>query len=496
MSATAARVPFMATFTPPSPSRGRTVPAAGRRTSLVLLVVLAAAFMDLLDVTIVTVAAPDIAADLRASEAQLQWMLAAYILAMGSGLITGGRLGDSHGRRKVFLVSLACFAAASAACALAPDAGTLIAMRVLQGLAGGFMIPQVFGIIRSAFPPAAMAGALGVYGAVQGLASVAGPLLGGALVGADLGGLGWRTVFWINIPVAAVALLLGLRVLPESTAPDRTRLDVTGALLAAAAVVLILLPLVQGRDWGWPAWGWALLTAGVLLLAAFVAYERAVARGPGQPILDPSLLAVRPFAAGLLASLLFFGALASFFLILSIYLQAGTGRSAWQTGLVILPYAIGSMITSGVGVALAARAGRALIVTGALTLAASQGLLWLFVQDGDTPGYWALSAVMFLGGLGLGLGAPVLVNVVLAGVPSRHAGTAGGVLSTVNQLGGAVGVAVLGTVFFNALTPPAGENPGAVYGHALADVALWQAGAYLLAAVAMLALPRAAARQH
>ncbi|SHN44677.1 MFS transporter [Cryptosporangium aurantiacum] len=484
---------------PPAPS-DQSAPVAGRRASLALLVVLFASFMDLLDVTIVTVAAPDIATDLHATQAQLQWTLAAYTLALGSGLITGGRIGDDYGRRKVFLVSLACFAVASAACALAPSAEALIAVRVVQGLAGGFMVPQVFGIIRSSFEPAAMAKAFGAFGAVQGLAAVAGPLLGGALVDADLWGLGWRTIFWINVPVAAVALLLGARVLPESTAPVRARLDFTGAVLAAAAVVLVLLPLVQGRDWGWPWWGWALLAAGVVLLAVFVAYERRVTSRGGEPVLEPALLAVRPFTAGLAASVLFFGALAAFFLVLSIYLQAGTGRSAWDTGLVLLPYALGSMITSGAGVALAGKAGRALLVTGSLTLAASQGLLWLLVRDGGTPGYWSLAGVMFLGGLGLGLGAPILVNVVLAGVPGRHAGAAGGVLSTVNQIGGAVGVAVLGTVFFNALVPTDSSTAGdtaVVFGHALAQVLPWQVAAYLLAAAVMLALPKTAAvHQH
>ena len=466
----------------------------GRAASLALLVVLFASFMDLLDVTIVTVAAPHIAADLHASPAQLQWMLAAYTLALGSGLITGGRLGDDYGRRRVFLAALTAFAVASAACALAPTAGALIAVRALQGLAGGFMVPQVFGIIRSSFEPAAMAKAFGAYGAVQGLASVAGPLIGGALVDADLAGLGWRTIFWINIPVAVVALVLGWRVLPESRAAAHYRLDVIGALLASVGVLLVLLPLVQGRDWDWPTWGWALLTAGVLVLAGFLRFESALARRGGEPVLAPDLLKVRPFVAGLGASVLFFGGLASFFLVLSIYLQAGTGRSAWDTGLVILPYALGSMLTSGAGVALAARAGRALLVTGSLTLAASQGLLWWLVRDGATPGYWPLAAAMFLGGLGLGLAAPILVNVVLAGVPGRRAGAAGGVLSTVNQIGGAVGVAVLATVFFNATSSAGTATPPAeLFAHALAQAMPWQVATYLLAAVAMLALPKTAA---
>ncbi|WP_433466666.1 MFS transporter [Spirillospora sp. CA-128828] len=475
---------------PVAPPQAPPSTVTGGRASLALIVVLFAAFMDLLDVTIVTVAAPSIATDLDAGEAQLQWMLVAYTLALGSGLVTGGRVGDDHGRRKVFLVSLAGFAIASAACALAPSPGVLIAMRVVQGLAGGFMVPQVFGIIRSSFDPAGMAKAFGAYGAVQGLAAVAGPLLGGALVDADLWGLGWRTIFWVNVPVAVLALAVGMRVLPESTADRRARLDVPGAVLSALAIALILLPLVQGRDWGWPWWGWVLLASGLALVAVFAGHERGLASRGGNPVLDPELLRIKTFTAGLAASVLFFGALGSFFLVLSLYLQTGAGRSAWGTGLVILPYAIGSIVTSGVGVNLAAKAGRVLLITGSLILAASQAVIWALVRDGGQPGYWPLAAALFLGGLGLGLAAPILVNVVLAGVPGRHAGAAGGVLSTVNQIGNAVGIAALGTVFFSSLAPA--HSPATVFGNALATVMPWQVAAYLAAALLMLALPKTA----
>ncbi|HEY0690158.1 MAG TPA: MFS transporter [Kribbella sp.] len=466
----------------------------GNAAGVALLVVLFASFMDLLDATIVTVAAPAIATDLHASEAQLQWMLAGYVLALGSGLIIGGRIGDDYGRRRVLLASLAAFAVASAACALATGPAMLIGTRILQGLAAGLMVPQVFGIIRSSFNPAGMAKAFGAYGAVQGLAAVAGPLLGGFLVDANLFGLGWRSIFWVNVPIAAVALVLGSRVLPESTSRHRAALDVVGAVLSTLAVLLVLLPLVQGRDWGWPWWGFALMTAGVLMVAGFVVYERSVARRGGQPVLDPALLQVRSFTSGLLASVIFFGAIGAFFLTLSIYLQAGTGRTAWQTGLVILPYAIGSIITSGLGVALAAKAGRALLISGSLTLAASQALLWFIVRDGQNPGYWMLALALFIGGLGLGLAAPILVNVVLAGVLRKDAGAAGGVLSAVNQIGGAAGIAVLGTIFFAALDSPAdGSSRLSVFGNAFAAVIPVEITLYLLAAALMLLLPKAAA---
>lgn len=466
---------------------------SGRAAAASLVVILFASFMDLLDATIVTVAAPAIAEDLTASEAQLQWMLAGYVLALGSGLIVGGRIGDQYGRRRVFLLSLAAFAVASAACALAPTAALLIFARVVQGLAAGFMVPQVFGIIRSSFDAQGRAKAFGAFGAVQGLAAVAGPLLGGFVVDADLLNLGWRAIFWVNVPVACVALILGSRVLPESTERSVMTLDVRGALLSSGAVVLLLLPLIQGRDWGWPWWGFAMMAAGVLLIVGFLRLERTVAKGGGQPLLDPQLLRVRSFSAGLLASALFFGAIGAFFLTLSIYLQAGTGRSALDTGLVILPYALGSMVTSGLGVAFAAKAGRALLVTGSLTLALSQVLLLLVVGADPDPGYWGLAVPLLVGGLGLGLTAPILLNVILSGVPGRDAGSAGGVLSTVNQVGGAIGIAVIGTIFFSA----AGElesKPSAVpFAGAFASILPVEIGLYLAAALLMMFLPRVAA---
>lgn len=464
---------------------------SGKKTWTALVVVLCGSFMDLLDANIVTVATPAIATELHASEAQLQWILAGYILALGSGLIIGGRIGDDHGRRRVFLISLGAFALTSAACALAVNPPMLIGTRALQGLSSGLMVPQVLGIIRSSFPPAAMAKAFAAFGVVTSMAVVAGPLLGGFLVDADPAGLGWRSIFWVNVPIAAVVLTLGVRVLPESATGHRTTLDFPGAALAALATFLLLLPMVQGRDWGWPWWGFAIMTAGVLLLAMFVVRERTVIRRGEQPLLDPALLRIRRFSAGLVVSLFFFGAIGAFFLTLSLYLQAGTGRTAWETGLVILPYAVGSILTSGIGAALAAKMGRALLICGSLILAGSQCLLWLVVRDGQDPGYWALALGLFAGGLGLGLASPILVNIILTGLPEKDASSAGGVLSTVNQLGGAAGIAVIGTVFFSALdSSGAGASRPPAYGDAFATILPIEAALYVATAALMLLLPR------
>lgn len=467
------------------------------RTSAALLVVLFASFIDLVDATIVVVAAPAIEASIGAGDAELQWIVAAYALALGAGLITAGRLGDRYGRKRIFLLGLAAFAVTSALCATASTPEVLIGFRAAQGLAAGIMVPQVFGIIRGSFPPARQAAAFGAYGAVQGLAAIAGPLLGGLLVDADLLGLGWRSIFWVNVPLCLIALVVGLRVLPESHAGEGSRVDVLGALLAPLGVLLLLLPLIQAGSWGWAPSSVALLVAGVLVLVAFLLHERRLAARGGAPVFDPALLRVRAFSAGLIAATLFFSGIGSLFLMLSVYLQAGAGRTAVETGLAFLPYAIGSMITSGVGIAVAARAGRLLLVLGSLIIAGSYLMLAGAVSGGEDPGYWSLAAALFVGGLGLGLVVPILVSVVLAGVPGRDAGAAGGALSTVIQIGGAIGIATLATAFFSLAGSVGGTPPSlAEYGPALGSVLLASAAVYVLAAGAMMLLPRAARASH
>lgn len=477
-----------------APPRSSSTLIAGTGASVALLVVLFGSFMDLLDATIVTIAAPAIAQDLGASESQIQWTIAAYVLALGAGLITGGRLGDQYGRKRLFMIGLAGFMVTSALCALAAGPGILIIMRAAQGLAAGIMVPQVFGIIRASFAPRERTKAFGAYGAVQGLASVAGPLLGGLLVDADLFGLGWRTIFWINVPVSILALIIGAKVLPESRAASTARLDLLGAVLAASGILLLLLPVIQTETWGWTWVSYVLVAAGIVVLATFLTYEGRLAARGNEPVFDPALLRVRAFTGGLGASVLFFGGIGSFFLTLSVYLQNGTGRTALETGLVILPYALGSIITSGLGVALAAKAGRALLIAGSVSIAVSQLVLWAIIKDGSDPGFWLLALALFIGGLGLGLAAPILVSVVLAGVPGRNAGAAGGVLSTVNQIGGAIGIAVLGTVFFTTAAGSTNSSPDLIdYSNALSIVLLVSAGLYVVAALVMFALPKSAA---
>ena len=400
----------------------------------------------------------------------MQWLIAAYALALGAALITGGRIGDQYGRRRAFLLGLGTFVAASAACALAPSAPILITARVVQGLGAGLLVPQVFGIIRASLEPRHLGAAFGAYGGIQALAAIAGPLLGGLLVAANVWHLRWHAIFWVNVPIGLLTLVVGWRVLPESADRERARLDLLGAAVLALALLAILLPIVQGQSWGWPVFGWVPLGCGLLCLGGFLAYERRVDR----PVLNPMLLRNREFVSGLAASAAFFAGLAAFFLLLSVYLQNGLGHNALAAGLITVPYATGSMVASGMAIKLA-RYGRRLLITGSLVIAASHVLMYLAVTATAAPTWWQIGIPLLIGGLGLGLAAPQLVNVVLTGVPGREAGAAGGVLSTVNQIAGSAGVAALGAVFFAHTT----------IGGGFASTLPWQAGLYLVSALLM-----------
>jgi EmrB/QacA subfamily drug resistance transporter len=428
-----------------------------------LAVVLLAAFMDFIDVTIVVIAAPVIQADLGASYAAVQWLLAGYTLPFGLLLITGGRLGDLFGRKRLFLVGVLGFTLASAGCALAGSTGMLIAARVAQGVAAGLMVPQVLATIQVAFPRAERPRAYGLYGAVAGLAFSAAPIIGGLLVERDLFGLSWRTVFLINLPVGVAALAAGAVLLRESRAEWRTRLDLVGVAVVSLALLLVLYPLIQGNELGWPAWCFAMMAAALPVLAGFVWHERRLERRGLVPLIPMSLFRERSFVAGLADAFVVFSAVSSFFLVLSLTLQAGHGRSPLATGLLLTPWSIGLGVTAAVASRSAATVGRRLVSAGTLLLTAAMLLLLVAVRGGgDDLGAGRLLPGLLVGGLGLGLVAPVLVDIALSAVPPRDAGTASGVTNTVMQVGGAAGLALLGTLFVVLLQGQGGPSADAV----------------------------------
>jgi EmrB/QacA subfamily drug resistance transporter len=419
---------------------------------LALAVMLIAAYMDLLDSTIVNVALPSIRRDLGASDAALQWIAAGYTLAFALALITGGRLGDMYGRKRMFLFGLAGFVVASALSGAAVGPGMLIGGRIAQGATAAIMIPQLLTVIQIGFPEAERPKAFGLYGMVLALGGVSGPLLGGLLTQADLFGWGWRTIFLINIPVGLIALLGSAAYLTESKAHHRLRLDPLGMLLVAVALLGLVYPVIQGRELDWPVWTFVAMGVSIFILVAFWAHERRRSRVDGSALIDPRLFRERSVIAGLLVALIFFAS-TSYFFVLTLHLQVGLGFSALQTGVAFLPFAGGVILGSGAAGQVVPRLGRAVVGIGALVEAVSIAAMILAVtRHGATLSAWQLAPSLVGAGLGLALVSATLVTITLSGVSNNHAGSASGLVNTNLQLGSAVGVAAIGAIYFSLLS--------------------------------------------
>lgn len=415
-----------------------------------LVVVLVGTFMASLDVFIVNVSLPSIAEGLHASSSALEWVAAGYSLPYGVALITGARMGDRFGRRQLFLWGVAGFTVASAACGLAPTAGVLIATRVIQGLSAAMLTPQVLSILTTAFPdPRARLRAIDAYAATIGIAGVLGQLIGGALVRWDIDGLGWRTCFLINVPVGIAVLLAGRRVLP--TIPTHSvRMDPGGTALIGGSLVLLTLPLVEGRSQGWPAWTWVCLAAFPFVLFAFVAYERRQMVRGASPLIDLGLFRERAFNAGLVLQLLFWLGQGGFFFSLALYCQIGLGLSALRSGCLFLAIGAGYMASSSVARHVAARLGRqVLALGGGLALIGDLALL-IGVHHSHVGHVWPLVIPLFVFGLGSGLVVGPLAGIIMTTVEPHHAGAASGALNTTLQIGSSTGVALLSVAFFHA----------------------------------------------
>jgi EmrB/QacA subfamily drug resistance transporter len=438
-----------------------------------LPVLMAGTFMIVLDFFIVNVALPSMQSRLHASASALEWVVAGYGLTFSVLLITAGRLGDQIGRRRVFSLGLALFVLTSAACGLAPSAGLLVAGRFLQGVAAALISPTVLSITGVLFTGSERVRAISVYGVVMGLAAAGGQLIGGLLIQANLAGSGWRSVFLINVPIGLAALALTRRCLPESRAQHNRHLDLTGTVILTAGLTAVVLPLVEGRQLGWPLWTWMGLAASPLLLIGLVLHQRRLALKGGAPLVDLRLFRDRSFSAGLATQLGLWCGQASFFLVLALYLQQGRGLDALQSGLVFTILAGAYLAASMRAPALTMRFGRTLIGAGALTLAAGHLLLLLALSDVGVKGsIGALVPGLLLVGAGMGLCITPLTTTVLASVSPQSAGNVSGVLSTMQQVGNAIGVAVTGVIFFGAVRHG--------YAHAL-ELSVAELGVLLLA---------------
>jgi EmrB/QacA subfamily drug resistance transporter len=463
---------------------GETPYAGHPRRWLILATILIVETMDLLDSTIVNVATKPITADLRSSSTGLQWIVGGYSLAFAVGLVLGGRFGDIYGRRRMFLIGIVGFTLASIACSLATGTGTLITARLAQGLLGAMMIPQGFGIMLEVFNDEDRVKAFGLFGPVIGMSAVLGPILGGFLVDADLFGSGWRSIFFINVPGGITAFVLGYRILPVSRDPRRPTLDLPGAFMIATASFLLIFPLVQGRESNWAWWTWACLGASLVLFVIFAKMQLATQRHGRDPLVTPSLFGKRHYILGLLVLLTFFGGMAGAMLSLSVYLQFGVGFSPSFTGISMIGFALGLAIGAGLsGVVLTPRFGRHVIHAGCAVM--TIGLFVTYALIGHVGlrvhSYQILPAELIMG-LGVGFIVAPLFGFVLASVEDHETGSASGVLNAVQQLAAALGVAVIGTVFFQVVVTHG-------FAQAFQRSLLYDVGAVVLCAVLALGLP-------
>ncbi|BBB00044.1 putative transmembrane efflux protein [Actinacidiphila reveromycinica] len=417
-----------------------------------LAVCLTASFMTLLDVSIVNVALPSIRSGIGASQGGLQWVLSGYALTFGLVLVPAGRIGDVHSRRAVFLGGLAMFTATSALAGAAQNEGWLIGARLLQGAAGGILVPQVSGFIQQMFQGAERGRAFGLLGATIGVSTAVGPLLGGLLIQAFGTEEGWRWVFYVNLPIGLVALPLAHRLLPappELAGPrERSDLDPVGVLLLGAGTVVLLLPFVQEEQWTTPL-KWLLVPVALLVLAGFVGWERRYGRAH-EPLIDLRLFLQRSYGLGVLLSLLYFAGFTAIFFILTLYLQNGLHYSALEAGLSIMPFALGSGAAAAVGGRIVTRVGRPLVALGlaAVVVGLLGTALAVHLDSGRSVG-WVTAAPLLFAGLGSGLVIAPNQTLTLSEVPVARAGSAGGVLQTAQRIGSAAGIAAVGSVFFS-----------------------------------------------
>jgi EmrB/QacA subfamily drug resistance transporter len=424
---------------------------------LAFAAVLAASVMDLLDSTIAQVAAPAIRGDLGGSYADLQWISAAYSLAMAVVLLTGGRLGDIFGRRRMLLVGVTGFTLSSLAGAGAQSPDVLIGARALQGAFGAIMLPQAFGLIRELFPPAEMPRVWGVFGPAMAMSAILGPIVAGLLIGADVLGTGWRMIFLVNLPVGAVALVVGGRFLPVVAPVVRSaRFDVAGMALAAAGAVMLVYPLVQGRELGWPAWTILMLAGSLPVFAAFGAHQVWRRRTGLASLVEPSVFARRAYTSGLAFALVFCAAMGGATLTLTILLQVGLGYTPLHASLATAPLGVGAFAGSALAGMTMVRLGRRILHMGIAIMASGLVAAYLVVrQAGVGLGGWELAAPLLVAGLGMGMVFGPLFEVIMGGVAPHEMGSGSSVLQSVNGLGSSLGVAGLGTLLFGIVARPA-----------------------------------------
>jgi len=426
----------------------------GRQRTIALIVVALAFVMDLLDNTIVNIAIPSIQADLGASYASIQWLTAGYALAFAVLLITGGRLGDVVGYKKLFLIGVAGFTTASLLAGFAWSTEALIAGRLIQGAAAAMMVPQVMSLMQVMYKPKERGVVMGLFGALGGLSASLGPIIGGLLIEANIAGLDWRPIFLINIPIGIFAFFAAIRFLPNGKSPHPLKLDIFGTGLIIAALGLFIFPLIQGREYDWPAWVFIMMAASLPLFAIFWWWQLKKNKKDKSPLVIPELFKVHSFRIGVITNIVFQMVMLGFFFTFTLVLQIGLGYDVLKAALTGIPTAVGISLSIGfLSQKLVPRIGRYTMTLGTVLMAIGLGsLVWVFSHFGLDTQPWHLIFGLLLTGAGMGLVMGLMFSVTLKDVDTKHAGSASGTLSAVQQLGGAIGIALVGVIFFGQLS--------------------------------------------
>ena len=436
--------------TPPAVGAGLTA----RRRTIALWVVLLAFFMDLLDTTIVNVAIPSIQANLGASYSSIQWIVAGYALTFALFLITGGRLGDIFGYRRLFLIGTIGFIVASALSGLATSTAMLIGARLLQGFFAAMMVPQILSTIQVMYTTSEeRQGVSAFYGALAGVATVGGPILGALLITGNAFGFGWRTIFLVNVPVGIAAVILAALYLPAAKSPHPLRLDLVGVALVVLAMLLLMYPLIEGRELDWPVWAFASMAISLVVFVLFAVSQIWKEKRGGSPLVVPHLFRQRSFVAGIVLSGSFYAIVVAFFLILTLFLQVGLGYSVLEAGLTGIPFSIGVSVAAGMsGPVLVPRFGRNIISAGPVAMVAGFAcFIWTIGHFGGEVTPFELIPALVISGVGMGFVVASVYPFILAEVPLKDAGSASGVINAVGQIGGAVGIAAIGVIFFGLI---------------------------------------------
>ncbi|MEC3958790.1 MFS transporter [Nocardia sp. CDC153] len=457
-------------------------------------IVLTALFIAILDSFIVVVADPAIVADLHASDGDVQWVLAGYQLSYAVFIITATRLADLYGRKRIFLLGVAVFTLSSIACAVSPSAGILIAARVIQGFGAALMVPQVFAYVTVLVPAARRHSVYGVLGVVMGMATIGGQVIGGLLIGANLFDSGWRLVFWVNVPIGVVMFALALRYVPKTASAATRTLDLPGVLVLSAALFFLVLPLIQGQQAGWPTWIWLCFAASAIAFGVFVLIERNLERRGRDPLLPLTLFHQRSFSLGIVLVLALYALIYSYYLVLSVTMQQGLGLSALGAGLVYTPAATAFFIFSQVASRTIPRYGRRVLEIGAIIMALGYLSTAILLFSGPRITPLLVIPTLVLQSVGGGLVITPALNTVLSRVAPESAGVASGALSTAQQCGGALGVAVIGAIYF-ATYHPDSTDPAPASAHAFATASLATFVIAVVAGAVVFLLPKQPATQ-